>query len=108
MAVILDDFFPPYGGHRVFLARHVAIPAWRAGGRGSVDGAGQGAWPMVTSMALCSIVAVLFYLYASRRAIAQPDVLLVRGEVAGHLSAPCQFAVQPAMKNFVAKHVYAN
>jgi len=27
---------------------------------------GKSAWPMVSSMALCSIVAVLFYFYASR------------------------------------------
>jgi MFS transporter, DHA1 family, multidrug resistance protein len=65
MAVIMDDF-PHMAGTAASLAGTIRF------GTGALVGAilamapGKSAWPMVSSMALCSIVAVLFYLYASR------------------------------------------
>ncbi|MEX0631683.1 Bcr/CflA family multidrug efflux MFS transporter [Serratia ureilytica] len=64
MAVILDDF--PHMAGTASSCRHVALQHRRAGGAVLSMAPGKSAWPMVTSMALCSIVAVLFYVYASR------------------------------------------
>lgn len=65
MAVILDDF-PHMAGTASSLAGTLRFSIGALVGAILAMAPGKSAWPMVSSMALCSIVAVLFYLYASR------------------------------------------
>jgi DHA1 family bicyclomycin/chloramphenicol resistance-like MFS transporter len=65
MAVILDDF-PHMAGTASSLAGTLRFSIGALVGAVLSMAPGKSAWPMVTSMALCSIVAVLFYVYASR------------------------------------------
>lgn len=65
MAVILDDF-PHMAGTASSLAGTLRFSIGALVGGILAMAPGKSAWPMVSSMALCSIVAVLFYLYASR------------------------------------------
>ncbi|MNH04168.1 Bicyclomycin resistance protein [compost metagenome] len=65
MAVILDDF-PHMAGTASSLAGTLRFSIGALVGAILSMAPGKSAWPMVSSMALCSIVAVLFYLYASR------------------------------------------
>jgi DHA1 family bicyclomycin/chloramphenicol resistance-like MFS transporter len=65
MAVILDDF-PHMAGTASSLAGTLRFSIGALVGAILSLAPGKSAWPMVSSMALCSIVAVLFYFYASR------------------------------------------
>ncbi|WP_431221737.1 Bcr/CflA family multidrug efflux MFS transporter [Serratia sp. L9] len=65
MAVILDDF-PHMAGTASSLAGTLRFSIGALVGAILSLAPGKSAWPMVASMALCSLIAVLFYVYASR------------------------------------------
>jgi DHA1 family bicyclomycin/chloramphenicol resistance-like MFS transporter len=65
MAVILDDF-PHMAGTASSLAGTLRFSIGAVVGAILAQAPGTSAWPMISSMALCSIVAMGLYLYASR------------------------------------------
>ncbi|MFC0225433.1 Bcr/CflA family multidrug efflux MFS transporter [Serratia aquatilis] len=65
MAIILDGF-PHMAGTASSLAGTLRFSTGALVGAILSLAPGKSAWPMVSSMALCSVIAVSFYIYASR------------------------------------------